>query len=238
MNILKLGAAALALMALPVAAEAASGVSTANVNMRSGPSTRYPAVVVIPLGMRVEIYGCMQSANWCDVGFARYRGWVSGTYLQATYSQRRVYVDPRYYGNLGIPSVGFDVDDYWGDHYRSRDFYRDRDRWRGEGRPPRRDEYRRPRFDDRDDNAGRPRRDYDDRRPRFDDRDNDNNRPPRRDNDNAGNRPPREDNAGQAPRRDDRRTKQDILNDSSPQRDQNRQEFICALGSPGCNQGN
>lgn len=145
--------------ALPAVAEAATAFSTANVNMRSGPSTRYPAVIVVPAGTRVNIQGCMSSANWCDVSFAGYRGWVSGSYLQTTYSQRRVAVGPQYYRPLGIPTVTFSIGRYWDDHYRGRAFYRDRDRWRdGDGwRDDRRDR-------DRD------RRVYDDRRGRNDDR--------------------------------------------------------------------
>lgn len=138
-----LAAGLLAAMILPAVAEAAPAYSTANVNMRSGPSTQYPAVIVIPYGARVEIQGCMQSANWCDVSYAGYRGWVSGTYLQALYSQRRVYVGPEYYRPLGIPSITFSIDSYWDRYYRNRDFYRDRDRWRGDDyyrpRPPRPD---------------------------------------------------------------------------------------------------
>ncbi|QEE45453.1 SH3 domain-containing protein [Rhizobium sp. WL3] len=127
--------------ALPAVAEAAAAFSTANVNMRSGPSTRYPAVIVVPAGSRVNIQGCMSSANWCDVSFAGYRGWVSGSYLQTTYSQRRVSVGPQYYRPLGIPTVTFSIGRYWDDHYRGRPFYRDRDRWRdGDGvRDDRRD---------------------------------------------------------------------------------------------------
>lgn len=134
---------------LPAIAEAATAVATANVNMRSGPSTRYPAVVVIPAGARVDIRGCLSSANWCDVAAAGYRGWVSGSYLQTTYSQRRVYVGPQYYRPLGIPSVTFSVGRYWDDHYRNRPFYRDRDRWRdGDGwREERRDRDRDRRAD-------------------------------------------------------------------------------------------
>lgn len=172
-----LALAAVAAVALPVIAEAAPAVSTANVNLRSGPSTRYPPVLVIPAGSRLEIFGCMQSANWCDVSYRGYRGWMSGSYLQATYSQRRVYVDPQYYRPLGIPSVTFSVGNYWDRHYRDRDFYRDRDRWRNDDRrppPPRYDRRDDDRYDRRDDYRTEDRRrDYErprDERPRNVDR--------------------------------------------------------------------
>lgn len=113
----------------PVIAQAAEGYSTANVNMRAGPSTRYPAVAVIPAGSSVEIRGCLSEVNWCDVEFYGGRGWVSGQYVQALYQQRRIYVGPQYYRPLGIPVIRFSVDNYWDRYYRNRDFYRQRDRW-------------------------------------------------------------------------------------------------------------
>ncbi len=120
-----------ALIVAPAIAEAAvQGYATANVNMRSGPSTAYPAVTVIPYGAPVTINGCMSSVNWCDVSFVGGRGWVSGNYVQANYQSNRVYVAPDYYQGLGIPTVTFEVDNYWDRYYRGRDFYRDRDRWR------------------------------------------------------------------------------------------------------------
>lgn len=125
-------AALCALFAAPSLAEAAvRGIATANVNMRSGPSTGYPAVVVVPVGAPLMINGCMSTVNWCDVSFTGGRGWVSGNYITATYRSNRVSVEPDYYRDLGIPQTNFDVNTYWGRYYRDRDFYRDRDRWRG-----------------------------------------------------------------------------------------------------------
>nr|WP_255647716.1 SH3 domain-containing protein [Ensifer sp. IC4062] len=117
-------------MLVPALAEAAEGFATANVNMRSGPSTRYPAVTVIPAGDPVEIHGCLADVPWCDVSFYGGRGWVAGRYVQAIYRSRRVYLEPEYYRPLGIPTVVFQFDRYWDRNYRGRDFYRDRDRWR------------------------------------------------------------------------------------------------------------
>ncbi|RAX43352.1 SH3 domain-containing protein [Rhizobium tropici] len=119
-----------AFIALPAVAEAAEGFATANVNMRSGPSTAYPAVTMIPVGAPLQINGCLNETPWCDVSFYGGRGWVAGRYIQATYQSRRIYVGPQYYRPLGIPTVVFNFDDYWGRYYRGRDFYRDRDRWR------------------------------------------------------------------------------------------------------------
>lgn len=123
----------LAAIMSPVVAQAAEGYSTANVNMRSGPSTAYPAVTLIPAGAPLNINGCLAETPWCDVSFIGGKGWVAGRYVQAVYRQRRVYLGPEYYAPLGIPTIGFDLDNYWGRYYRGRDFYHDRDRWRNEG---------------------------------------------------------------------------------------------------------
>lgn len=163
------------LMALPsVASAATNGFATTNVNMRSGPSTRYPAVVVVPAGAPIVVNGCLDNVNWCDVSFARGRGWVSGSYIQVSYRQNRTFVSPQYYRPMGIPTITFDVDTYWQRYYRDRDFYSERGRWRDW-------DYRRtdapPRYDTRRPEPVPPR--WDDRRPepRYDPRYYDNRRP-------------------------------------------------------------
>lgn len=166
-TLLKIVAAGMLLLT-PAIAQAAEGFATANVNMRAGPSTGYPAVAVIPAGESVEIYGCLADAPWCDVEFYGGRGWVHGRYVQAIYQERRVYLGPEYYRPLGIPVVVFSFGNYWDSHYRNRDFYRYRDRWsrgpnvyRGPGREPdfesRPGPSRRPDFDREPD---RPRPDF------------------------------------------------------------------------------
>lgn len=160
--------AAAAAFLLPVAAQAAEGFATANVNMRSGPSTRYPAVTVIPVGTPVEIHGCLADTPWCDVSFYNGRGWVAGRYVQAQYQQRRVYVEPDYYDSLGIPLITFELGNYWDRNYRNRDFYRERDYYRYRER----DYYRRDRDRDRYNPDRRPRRDYNTyERPRYNEQD-------------------------------------------------------------------
>ncbi|MBY5396334.1 SH3 domain-containing protein [Rhizobium leguminosarum] len=204
------------LMLLPAIAQAAEGYSTANVNMRAGPSTRYPAVAVIPAGSSVEIRGCLSDVNWCDVEFYGGRGWVSGQYVQALYQQRRVYVGPQYYRPLGIPMIRFSVDNYWDRYYRNRDFYRDRDRW---SRGP--DYYYRDR-DNRDRDGDRDNRDRDRNwRERDGDRDGrDRDRDWRDDNQ-------RDDRQRGERQRDDRRG-----DDRRP----DRRDFDCRPGDPSCDE--
>nr|WP_174826471.1 SH3 domain-containing protein [Rhizobium ruizarguesonis] len=208
-------------MLAPAIAQAAEGYSTANVNMRAGPSTRYPAVAVIPAGSSVEIRGCLSDVNWCDVEFYGGRGWVSGQYVQALYQQRRVYVGPQYYRPLGIPMIRFSVDNYWDRYYRNRDFYRDRDRW---SRGP--DYYYRDR-DNRDRDRDRDNRDRDRNwRERDGDRDG-------RDRD----RDWRDDNQRDDRQRDDRQRGERQRDDRrGDDRRPDRRNFDCRPGDPSCDE--
>ncbi|MGR9416407.1 SH3 domain-containing protein [Rhizobium leguminosarum] len=211
------------LMLAPAAAQAAEGYSTVNVNMRAGPSTRYPAVAVIPAGSSVEIRGCLSDVNWCDVEFYDGRGWVSGQYVQALYQQRRVYVGPQYYRPLGIPMIRFSVDNYWDRYYRNRDFYRDRDRW---SRGP--DYYYRDRDNrDRDRDRDRDNRDRD-RNWRERDRDRDG-----RDRD----RDWRDDNQRDDRQRGDRQRGERQRDDRrGDDRRPDRRDFDCRPGDPSCDE--
>ncbi|MFC0407411.1 SH3 domain-containing protein [Roseomonas elaeocarpi] len=117
---------------------AAPGFATGNVNLRAGPGTAYPQVTVLGAGQPVEIFGCLEGYNWCDVGANGTRGWVAGSYLQYVYEGQRVLV-PDYGPRIGLPIVGFAFGDYWGRYYRGRSWYADRDRWGGPPPPPRPD---------------------------------------------------------------------------------------------------
>lgn len=75
---------AVALAAVAVflpAAQAAPGVVTSNVNVRSGPGTDYGVVDTIARGTQVDVQRCQGS--WCYVEKAGPDGWISASYLSA-----------------------------------------------------------------------------------------------------------------------------------------------------------
>jgi uncharacterized protein YraI len=88
-----------AMMALPAMANAAAGAyATGNVNMRTCGSTSCPRITTVPAGAPVTIYGCTGGYGWCDTQYGGYRGWVSGSYLQA--------IAPGYASPSPLPAIG------------------------------------------------------------------------------------------------------------------------------------
>lgn len=104
------------------ASAATPSIATANVNLRAGPSTAYPAILVVPKGARVVTYGCVKSFAWCDVGYGRARGWVASAYITATFDQRAVTVTAATAAAVGIGVVAFSRA-YWEAHYQAYPWY-------------------------------------------------------------------------------------------------------------------
>lgn len=128
---------ALIAFALPVSAFAAPGYATADVHMRAGPGIGYPVVTTIPERARVEIHGCLEDRDWCDVTWDGYRGWVSAHYLEYFYEGHYVYL-PDYFDIVHVPIVTFVLGTYWNQHYRGRPWFHRRSYWEGYWRTHRR----------------------------------------------------------------------------------------------------
>jgi uncharacterized protein YraI len=114
-------------LAFPMLAHAADGYVTGNVNLRAGPDVGYPLIDVIPAGTEVDVQGCTEDWEWCDVIVYGNRGWVVGNYVEYEYRDRPVLL-PAYGAQIGIPIVTFVIGTYWDNYYRDRPFYRERGR--------------------------------------------------------------------------------------------------------------
>ena len=107
-----------------------NGYPVTNVNLRAGPGTYYPAILVVPARAPISILGCLGDYTWCDVIFQGNRGWMRSIYLQGWY--RGYYYSLRDYApRLGYRVVSFDIGRYWDSNYRERPFYGDRGKWGG-----------------------------------------------------------------------------------------------------------
>jgi uncharacterized protein YraI len=136
-------------LAVPALAHAADAYVTGNVNLRAGPDPSYPLIDRIAAGTEVDVQGCTDGWEWCDVIVYGNRGWVAGNYIEYEYQDQPVLL-PRYGAQIGIPIISFTIGSYWDNYYRGRPFYRDRDHWyhrrieRRPAPPPIRHPYRRP----------------------------------------------------------------------------------------------
>ena len=184
----KLRASLIAAAALfPLAAAAEIALTTQGVNMRAGPDVSYPQVAFLGRGLRVNVMGCTEGWQWCDVIAGPNRGWVYAGYLSYSYYNQPTIIS--YAGpTLGLPLVSFAIGPYWDNYYRGRPWWNNRSYWynhrvapppawrgppgrdwhrddqRGRGYPVndryqgRRDDHRGDaRLDDRRDNRGGPR---------------------------------------------------------------------------------
>ena len=62
------------------ASDAAVTHTTANLNLRSGPSTSHKVKAVIPAGAAIDIHSC--GHTWCYMGWAGHEGYVHSDYLR------------------------------------------------------------------------------------------------------------------------------------------------------------
>lgn len=129
MKRLTLAVLAAFLLCLSAAAGATQAWISVNLVLRAGPDPGYPRVMLIPAGSYVAVQGCLDDWSWCDVAVDGYRGWVAASYLQYDWYGQPVYLT-NYGMRIGIPIVSFVFSNYWGNYYRHRPWYRDRDRWR------------------------------------------------------------------------------------------------------------
>jgi uncharacterized protein YraI len=97
---------ALAAGALLVSVSTASAaIVTADLNLRSGPSTRYAVIDAMPAGSQVDILRC--SGNWCRVAWGGIEGYASASYLGRGNGYRAYAYEPAPIYVAPPPVVGF-----------------------------------------------------------------------------------------------------------------------------------
>lgn len=101
---------------------------TNDLNLRAGPSVRFPAITVLRKDRPVIVHGCLRNYTWCDVSRGRFRGWASAAYLR-TYTNDRQVAFPSVAEQLGIAILAFAIADYWDDYYHDYAFYSELALW-------------------------------------------------------------------------------------------------------------
>ncbi|MEM8625498.1 MAG: SH3 domain-containing protein [Pseudomonadota bacterium] len=96
--------------------------TTANVNLRAGPSTNYPVVHVIPASATITAYGCVADYAWCDISYREFRGWISAPYLKTVYNGAPVVITPAVATAIGVSVVTFNRA-YWERYYVGYPWY-------------------------------------------------------------------------------------------------------------------
>ena len=118
--------AALFIFAPQAHAETVYAIS--KVNLRAGPDGGYPVVDILKRNEQVDLIGCIQGYQWCEVETkSGEHGWVYAHYLSTSYSDNRVTI-VQTNGN-GIRIVTYYPNFYWNNYYRNKYFYPERYRW-------------------------------------------------------------------------------------------------------------
>ena len=95
-----------ALAAVPALAQQAATAST-DLNLRAGPGSNYEIRGVIPADASVEITGCIEGYNWCEVSYDGQTGFAYGEYLNVMAADAAVAV-PQAATQVEINTVTFD----------------------------------------------------------------------------------------------------------------------------------
>ncbi|WP_142417055.1 SH3 domain-containing protein [Bartonella massiliensis] len=59
-------------------------VASGQVSLRTGPATAYKVIAMVPMGEKVQIYGCLSNKTWCSLGYHGKVGWASARYVNVT----------------------------------------------------------------------------------------------------------------------------------------------------------
>ncbi|WP_265501129.1 DUF1236 domain-containing protein [Paracoccus beibuensis] len=61
-----------------------TATASTDLNVRSGPGVQHEVIGAITAGNEVDVAGCIDSANWCQVSGDGIEGWSYGDYLNVT----------------------------------------------------------------------------------------------------------------------------------------------------------
>ena len=86
-----LSTAIVGILASPAAA-ALSASATTELNLRAGPGPQYEIQNVIPADAEVDVAGCLDQAEWCEVSYDGTQGWAYAAYLTTPVEEEPVVI--------------------------------------------------------------------------------------------------------------------------------------------------
>lgn len=81
----------------------ADTMTTADLNMRAGPSTTADVIGVVPKNSDIVVGECVRYSSWCEASFDGLSGWVSSAYLSESEDAEGFPGDPEMSGAHVIP---------------------------------------------------------------------------------------------------------------------------------------
>lgn len=114
-------AATIGAAAIIAGSASADTMTTADLNMRAGPSTSTDVIGVVPKTSDIVIGECVRYSSWCEASFNGMSGWVSSAYLSESEDADGFPGDTALSGARFIPedSDGFGNDSPWRHDYRA-----------------------------------------------------------------------------------------------------------------------
>ena len=111
-----------------VVAESSSPWNVGMAEVRAGPDESFPAVGALRNGEIVQVHGCVEDFQWCDISDESLRGWMHARHL--TYRRHNQTLLIAEHGpSLALPVLTFVLAAYWADYYRDRHWYRNHSHW-------------------------------------------------------------------------------------------------------------
>src|SRR5680860_108092 len=83
MRNLALGISTAAILIGTSASAGLEAMAFTDLNLRAGPGPQYEVVGVISGSDKVDVTGCLETSNWCEVSYNGTTGWAFGDYLSA-----------------------------------------------------------------------------------------------------------------------------------------------------------
>lgn len=109
-NPLTAAAALAAALSLPGVAMAHDGMTTADVNLRTGPGLDHDVITTVGDEQAVEIEGCMEDGQWCEVSWQGSEGWMHSDYVAVIDGGTEMTIGEARTAGMDVPVAHYPMD--------------------------------------------------------------------------------------------------------------------------------